>query len=72
MDTPIKIKNKVNLFLCLHNDISKNLLLPNIGTFNMFRNQFENAMNLKEHIVVEWTHTDFVFNYTPMDGNIIS
>jgi hypothetical protein len=51
------------------------LLLPNIGTFNMFRNQFENDMNLEEHIVVKRTsrtHTDFVFNDTPTDRNIIS
>jgi hypothetical protein len=50
IDTYTKVKNKVSLFLCLHNDMSKNLLLPNIGTFNMFRNQFENDMNLEEHI----------------------
>ena len=37
MDKFIKVKSKVSLFLCLHNDISKNLLLPNVDTFNMFR-----------------------------------
>ena len=44
----MKVKHKVSLFLGLHNDISKNLLLPNVGTFIVFREQFKNAMNLGE------------------------
>ena len=31
-----------------HNDIIKNLLLLNVATFNMFRKQIEDAMNLGE------------------------
>ena len=38
MDTPMKVKDKVSSFLCLHNDKIKNLLLPNIGISNVFRN----------------------------------
>jgi hypothetical protein len=37
MDTPMKVKDKVSLFLCLRNDRNKNYLLPNIG-FNILRN----------------------------------
>ena len=38
MGTPVKVKDKVSSFLCLHNDKTKNLLLPNIGIPNVFRN----------------------------------
>jgi hypothetical protein len=38
MYMPMKVKDKVNSFLCLHNDISKNLLLTNVVAFNMLRN----------------------------------
>ena len=38
-DMPMKVKNKVSSFLCLHNDIiSKNLLLLNIGISNVLKN----------------------------------
>ena len=48
---------KVISFLCLHNDVSKNLVLSNVGTFSVFREQFENAMNLGEtSYVVSTTH----------------
>ena len=33
------IEYKLSSFLYLQNDISKNLLLPNIGTFNVHRNK---------------------------------
>jgi hypothetical protein len=35
---PWKLKDKVSSFLCLYNDKTKNLLLPNIGISNVFRN----------------------------------
>ena len=38
MDMPMKVKDKVSSYLCLHNDKTKNLLLPNIGIPNVFRN----------------------------------
>ena len=38
MDMPRKVKDKVNSFICLHNDKTKNLLLPNIGISNVLRN----------------------------------
>ena len=39
VDMPMKVKNKVSSFLCLHNDIiSKNLLLLNIGMSNVIKN----------------------------------
>ena len=38
MDTPMKVKDKVSSFLCLYNDKTKNLLLPNIGISNVLRN----------------------------------
>jgi hypothetical protein len=37
MDTPMKVKDKVSLFLCLHNDKIKKLLLSNIGISNVLR-----------------------------------
>ena len=38
-DMPMKVKNKVSSFLCLHDDIiSKNLLLLNIGMSNVLKN----------------------------------
>jgi hypothetical protein len=47
-DTPMKVKNKASLFLCLHTDISKNLLLLNVGIFNVFREQLQDALNIEE------------------------
>ena len=44
----MNVKENASLFLCLHNNISKNLLLPGVGTFIVFREQFEDAMNLGE------------------------
>ena len=38
MGTPVKVKDKVSSFLCLYNDKTKNLLLPNISISNMLRN----------------------------------
>jgi len=38
MDTPMKVKDKVSSFLCLYNDKTKNLLLPNIRISNVLRN----------------------------------
>jgi len=38
MDTPMKVKDKVSSFLCLYNDKTKNLLLPNISISNVLRN----------------------------------
>jgi hypothetical protein len=49
VDMPMKVKNKMSSFLYLHNGICKNLLLPNVGTFNVFREQFEDAMNLGDN-----------------------
>jgi hypothetical protein len=45
----MKVKNKLSLFLSLHNDINKNLLLHNIvGTFNMFRNKVYDDVNMEK------------------------
>ena len=38
MDTTMKVKDKVSSYLFLHNDKTKNLLLPNIGISNVLRN----------------------------------
>jgi hypothetical protein len=38
MDTPMKVKDKVSSFLCLCNDKTKNLVLPNVGILNVLRN----------------------------------
>jgi len=38
MNIPMKVKDKVISFVCLHNDISNILLLPNVVAFNMLRN----------------------------------
>jgi len=41
LDMIMKVKNKVSLFLCLHNDKTKNWLLPNIGILNVLRNNVD-------------------------------
>ena len=62
MNTPMKIKNSMSSFLCLHIDISKDLLLPNVSIFNVFREQFEDAINLGQNFYVasvthgKWVH----------------
>ena len=52
MNTPTKIKNSMSSFLCLHIDISKDLFLPNISIFNVFREQFEDVINLGQNFYV--------------------
>lgn len=47
MPMPMKVKNKVGSFLCLNNDI-KNLLLPNINTFNVLRNKIHDGVNMEK------------------------
>jgi hypothetical protein len=42
MNTHMKVKDKVSSFLCLHNDKTKNLLLPNVGISNVLRNDGDN------------------------------
>jgi hypothetical protein len=42
-----EVKNKMNLFLCLYNDTNKNLLLPKVGTFNVFRNKVHDDVNME-------------------------
>jgi hypothetical protein len=44
------IDYKVRLFLCLHNDISKNLLLPNIVTFSVLRNNDDDDANIRKNL----------------------
>jgi hypothetical protein len=38
MYMPMRVKEKMSSFLCLHNDINKNLLLPTIVAFIVLRN----------------------------------
>ena len=38
MDFPSNVKDNVSSLLCLYNDISKNLMLPNAVAFNMIKN----------------------------------
>jgi hypothetical protein len=45
---PMKVKNKVNSFLYLHNDINKNLLLPNVSTFNIFSNKVHGDVSMEK------------------------
>jgi hypothetical protein len=40
------IEYKVSSFLCLHNNINKNLMLPNVVTFNILRNNDDDDVNL--------------------------
>ena len=40
------IRYKVWSFLYLHNDINKNLMLPNVVAFNMLRNNDDDDVNL--------------------------
>jgi hypothetical protein len=46
MFIPMKVNSKVSVFLCLHDDINKNLLLPNVDTFNVFRNEVRDDVNM--------------------------
>jgi hypothetical protein len=46
MDMPTKFKGNVSLFLCLNNDINKNMLLPNVVGFNILRNNDDDDVNL--------------------------
>lgn len=41
MTMPMKIKNKVSQFVCLHNDTTKNWLLPNISLSNVIRKNID-------------------------------
>lgn len=43
--TIMKVKNKVRSFLNLFGEINENMLLPNIGHLNMFREHIEDVMN---------------------------
>ena len=43
--TTMKVKNKVRSFLNLFGGINENMLLPNIGHLNMFREHIEDVMN---------------------------
>lgn len=43
--TTMKVKNKVRSFLNLFGEINENMLLPNIGHLNMFREHIEDVMN---------------------------
>ena len=49
------IEYKVSSFLCLHNYISKNLLLPNVDTFNVLRNKGDDDVNLGKTLFVAST-----------------
>jgi hypothetical protein len=44
----MKVKDKVNLFLCFHNDINKNLLLPNVVGFSILRNNDDDDVNFRK------------------------
>jgi hypothetical protein len=50
MDMPMKFKDKVSLFLCLNNDINKNMLLANVIGFNILRNNDDDDVNLGKMI----------------------
>ena len=54
MDMPMKVKDKVSSFLYLYNDISKNLLLPNVVAFNMLRNN-DDDVNLGKTLPIAST-----------------
>jgi hypothetical protein len=43
-----EVKDKTSLYLCLHNDINKNLLLPNVVAFDILRNNDDYDANLGE------------------------
>jgi hypothetical protein len=42
------IQYKVWQFLCLYDDINKNLMLPNVVTFNILRNNDDDDVNLEK------------------------
>ena len=45
MGTPVKVKDKVSSFLCLHSDKTKNLLLPSsIDISNVLRNNSDDEI----------------------------
>ena len=53
---PMKVKNKVTSFPCLHNDINKNLMLLNLVSFNIHRNNdvvvVDDDVNFRETLSV--------------------
>jgi hypothetical protein len=49
------IEYKVNSFLCLHNYISKNLLLPNVDTFNVLRNKGDDDVRFGKTLSMAYT-----------------
>ena len=54
------IEYKVSSFLCLHNYISKNLLLPNIGTFNVHRNKGDDNVHFEKTLYMASTTSHIV------------
>lgn len=55
IDMPMKVKYKMSLILSLHNDISKNLLLPDVVAFNMLRNNDNGDVNLGKTLLMAST-----------------
>ena len=55
IDTHMKVKNKVSLFLCLHDNISKNLLLSNVDTSNILSNNNDDDVNLRKTLSIAST-----------------
>jgi len=49
------IEYKVSSFLCLHNYISKNLLLPNVDTFNVLRNKGDDDVRFAKTLSMAYT-----------------
>ena len=45
MDMSMKVNDKVGSFLCFHNDINKNLLLPNVVGFSILSNNDDDDVN---------------------------
>lgn len=61
MDTLIKVKYKLTSFLCLHNKISKKLLLRSIVAFNIIKNN-DDDINLRNTLSMDLQHMGYGYN----------
>ena len=67
MYMPMRVKDKMSSFLCLHNDISKNLLLSTIVAFIVLRNNDDDDVNLGKAIPMALQQMEHGYNMHKID-----
>jgi hypothetical protein len=61
IDMSMKVKDKVSSFLYLHNNIRKNLFVPNVVALNMLRNNDDDDVNLGKTLsIASTTHGTWI------------